>query len=262
MPKVVYISTDGMRPDALSQARTPNLHAFMRRGSFSLRACSVIPSISLPCHMSIFHAVPPERHGVLVNTYTPMARPVPSLVEVLDAMGKRCASFFSWEPLRDLSRPGLLSHSTFIAYKRNPQVADDLIVDSALPHLRSGAFDFVFLYLATIDEVGHDFGWMSERYLQQVEHVDGLVGRVLESIGPDTVVVIHSDHGGHDRNHGTPCAEDMTIPWMAAGPGIREGFEIEREIGLLDTAPTIIRILGGRPHPLWEGRAVEEIFLP
>lgn len=260
MTKVLYISTDGLRPDAIAAAHTPNFRAVMSRGAYTLAGCSVMPSISLPCHMSIFHSVPPERHGILVNTYTPMARPVPGLVEVLNDSGKRCASFISWEPLRDLSRPGSLSVSTLIAYARNPEAADVLTVQAALPYLHSGEFDFVFLYLATIDEVGHDFGWMSQRYLRQVEHVDAHLGTIMENLPADTAVLIHSDHGGHDRSHGTDSAQDMTIPWMAAGPGIRENFEIERRVSLLDTAPTITRILGVTPSVVWEGRAVEEIF--
>lgn len=260
MPKVVYISTDGMRPDAIAAANTPNLRAIMSQGAYTLAGCSVMPSISLPCHMSIFHSVPPERHGILVNTFTPMARPVPGLVEVVNDAGKRCASFISWEPLRDLSRPGRLSVSTLIAYARNPEVADDLTVNAALPYLRSGEFDFVFLYLATVDEVGHDFGWMSDRYLRQVEHIDAHLGTIMENLPADTAVVIHSDHGGHGRSHGTDRAEDMTIPWMAAGPGIRQNFQIQRPVSLLDTAPTISRLLGVPPSPMWEGRVVDEIF--
>ena len=260
MPRVLYISSDGMRPDAIAAARTPNLRSLMSRGAHSLSACSVMPSISLPCHMSIFHSVPPQRHGILQNLYTPMARPVPGLIDVLYDAGKRCMSFYSWEPLRDVSRPGRLEVSSLTAYRRNPEVADDLVVRNALPYLSSGEFDFAFLYLATIDEVGHDHGWMSDRYLQQVEHADRLIGEVLGHLPADTVVLVHSDHGGHERTHGTDSAEDMNVPWLIAGPGIRENHRIEGEVSILDTAPTVARILGVEPPPQWEGRAVEEIF--
>lgn len=54
--------------------------------------------------------------------------------------------------------------------------------------------------------------------------------------------------------------EDMTIPWMVARPGIRRGYEIETPVSLLDTAPTLARVLGITPHPDWEERCVEEIF--
>lgn len=258
MSRVVYISTDGMRPDALTPARTPNLEALIRRGSFTPSARSVMPSISLPCHMSIFHSVPPSRHGIVVNTFQPMARPVPGLIEVLSTAGKRCATFFSWEPLRDLCRPGHLAVSTLIAYDRNPEVADDLVVREALPYIAAGEHDFVFLYLATIDEVGHDAGWMSEPYLRQVERADTLIGSVLDVLPSDADIVIHSDHGGHGRTHGTDCDDDMTIPWLLAGPSAVAGLEIDVPVSLLDTAPTIGRLLGVQADARWEGRIVTE----
>ncbi|HEX7003702.1 MAG TPA: alkaline phosphatase family protein [Trueperaceae bacterium] len=262
MPRVLYISSDGMRPDAISAARADNLLSLMSRGAYTLGACSVMPSVSLPCHMSIFHSVPPQRHGIVQNTFTPMARPVPGLIDVLQEAGRKCCSFYSWEPLRDVSRPGRLAVSSLIAYRRNPEEADDLVVRAALPHLSSGDFDFAFLYLATMDEVGHDHGWMSERYLEQVAHADRLIGEVVESLPSDTVVLVHSDHGGHGRTHGTDAAEDMNIPWIIAGPGIRRDHRIESSVSLLDTAPTIAAILGVEPAESWEGRAVDEIFLP
>ena len=52
----------------------------------------------------------------------------------------------------------------------------------------------------------------------------------------------------------------MTIPWMAAGPNIRKGYAIQAPVSLLDTAPTIAKIMEIQPHREWEGKCVEEIF--
>lgn len=260
MSKVLYISTDGMRPDALAEAHTPNFHELMRRGSYSLSAQSVMPSVSLPCHMTIFHSVPPERHGVTTNDWTPMVKPIPGLIEVLDRAGKRCASYFSWEPLCDLSRPNSLARSIFIRYERDPEVSDRRIVDAALPQLKTGDYDFSFLYLGAIDEVGHDYGWMSKRYLEQVEHSDLLVGDILEVLPGDTFVLIHSDHGGHDRGHGSNQPEDMSIPWLVSGPSIKENYPIPEAISLLDSAPTIAHILGLKAPEAWEGKVIHSVF--
>jgi hypothetical protein len=57
------------------------------------------------------------------------------------------------------------------------------------------------------------------------------------------------------------CVEDMTIPWMAAGSGIKEGYAIQSQVSLLDTAPTIARLLELKPNHEWEGQVVEEIFI-
>lgn len=256
MPKVLYITTDGMRPDALEAAHTPTFAALMQRGSYTLQAHSVMPSITLPCHMSIFHSVPPQRHNILTNEFTPMARPVPGLFEVLKKAEKRSAKFYSWEPLRDVSRPGSLALSKFIAYDDNPEVSDQLVLETALPYLRDGEFDFTFLYFGTIDEVGHLAGWMSPRYLQQVEQIDSLLGRVLEAIPSDTTVLVMSDHGGHFRFHGTDLPEDMTVPFFALGPSIKAGKQLEESVSLLEVAPTITRLMDVPPAESWEGKAL------
>ena len=61
---VILIMIDGTRPDALDTARCPTLRGLMQRGASTMQAHSVMPSITLPCHMSIFHSVPPTRHGI------------------------------------------------------------------------------------------------------------------------------------------------------------------------------------------------------
>jgi arylsulfatase A-like enzyme len=83
---------------------------------------------------------------------------------------------------------------------------------------------------------------------------------VVDALPAGAHIIVQSDHGGHDRGHGTEMPEDMTIPWLAAGPGIRSGHPITAQVSLLDTAPTVARLLGVTPPREWEGRVVEEIF--
>jgi arylsulfatase A-like enzyme len=86
------------------------------------------------------------------------------------------------------------------------------------------------------------------------------MGTILDALPADTIYLLQSDHGGHDRTHGTDMPEDMTIPWLVAGPGIRAGHAIAAPVSLLDTAPTLARLIGFEPHREWEGRCVDEIF--
>ena len=53
------------------------------------------------------------------------------------------------------------------------------------------------------------------------------IGHVLAALaktGRESITVIGTDHGGHDRHHGTEMAEDMTIPWIISG----QAFRLER----------------------------------
>lgn len=226
---VILIMIDGARPDALDMASCPNLDALRAAGSATMQAQSVMPSVTLPCHMSIFHSVPPARHGITTNVFTPMARPLPGLIEQARAAGKRAASIHNWEPLRDVSRPEQVAYS----YYREPPLDhayDDAVGAEAVRLLREegASFDVVFLYFGSVDAAGHAFGWMSPEYLGQLQRVDGLLGRVLDAMPADATIVVQADHGGHERMHGTDMPEDMTIPWIAAGPAIRRNHRITR----------------------------------
>ena len=260
MPPVVFVMLDGVRPDALTIAECPAINSFCERGSSTLRATSVMPSITLPCHMSIFHSVPPTRHGITSNIFAPMARPLPGLVEVARSANLRVAFFYNWEQLRDVARPGNIHYSYFRDSYHNSD-GDDETIAEATRFIQREHPDFAFVYIGTVDSTGHAHGWMSDKYLKQLEHVDKLLDSLFASIPSDYTLIVQSDHGGHDRHHGTDSPEDMTIPWMAAGPNIRKGYTIQSPVSLLDTAPTIAKILGVQPHSEWEGKCVEEIFI-
>lgn len=188
--------------------------------------------------------------------------PVAWIDRTARAAGKRAASIHNWEPLRDVSRPEQVAYS----YYREPPLDhayDDAVGAEAVRLLREegASFDVVFLYFGSVDAAGHAFGWMSPEYLGQLQRVDGLLGRVLDAMPADATIVVQADHGGHERMHGTDMPEDMTIPWIAAGPAIRRNHRITAPVSLLDTAPTLARALGIAPHAAWEGRIIEEIFI-
>ena len=166
--KVILISIDGMRPDGVMQCGNPFVEEMMRMGSYTLTAQTVLPSVTLPCHMSMFHSVPPTRHGIGTNTYTPMVRPLNGLFEQIAAAGGVSAMYYGWEPLRDVARPGSLKFAGYLnAYAED--ATDGKLTDLALDRMEKSRPDFVFLYMVETDEKGgHDNGWMSPAYLGYV----------------------------------------------------------------------------------------------
>lgn len=256
---VILVTLDGVRPDAVQQAPTPHLDRMMGTGAYTLGARSVMPTMTLPCHMSIFHSVPPSRHGILDNAYHPLARPVPGLFEALHGAGKRCAMVYGWELLRDVARPLSLEYAHFQRLDfANLAASDEPLVDVAVALIAGGAFDFIFVYIGAPDEIGHAHGWMSAAYLQQVVIADGQVGRLLAAMRAEDTLLVEADHGGHDRTHGTDAPEDMLIPWLLWGRGVRASVPIAAPVSLLDTAPTVAALLGVPPPQAWEGTPVRE----
>lgn len=259
MSKVFFIMVDGLRPDALYKGYSPHIDQLFQSGASTLNAQSVFPSVTLPCHMSIFHSVPPTRHGVTSNVWTPMARPLPGMIELMT--GLHTAFFYSWEPLRNLNTPETLSFSYYRCRANNTLEDSQHVARTAKAYIHDEQPDFAFVYLGATDIAGHAFGWMEDGYLQTIASEDELVGELLDSLSDDYTVILHSDHGGHDRSHGLTIPEDMTIPWGIAGSGIKSNYSIERPMSLLDTAPTIATVLGISPHPEWEGSCPMDIFV-
>ena len=81
--KVIMILMDGMRPDAFLACDHPYIHEIMKKAYYTLDGQTVMPSVTLPCHISMFHSVTPQRHGITTNVYIPMARPLNGLLEQL-----------------------------------------------------------------------------------------------------------------------------------------------------------------------------------
>jgi predicted AlkP superfamily pyrophosphatase or phosphodiesterase len=252
MKKVVLFLVDGMRPDGLVQANTPVMDKLMESGAYTLNARTVMPSMTLPCHMSLFHSVLPERHGVTTNIYTPQVRPVPGLFEVIHEAGLKAVMFHSWDELRDLARPGSI-HT--MLYSKDPQevegTGEATLIDMTVTWLSQNTFDFAFVYLGYLDVVGHAYGWMSEQYLRAISHADECIGWVLEALPENTTVLVTSDHGGHAQTHGTDSSEDMTIPLIVRFDGLKG--QLKDSISILDFAPTITKMLELKPPKEWIG---------
>ncbi|MBR2616848.1 MAG: alkaline phosphatase family protein, partial [Clostridia bacterium] len=112
--KVLMILIDGMRVDGLKSCGSPHLSFLEQRCAYTYHARSVYPSITLPCHYSITHSVPPSTHGIMNNTFTLNSDcKVEGIFEAATKAGKSCAFFYGWEPLRDIARPKALRFSTY-----------------------------------------------------------------------------------------------------------------------------------------------------
>ena len=249
MKKIMMIVVDGMRPDALTACGHPFVDTMKEEGLYTLTARTVMPSVTLPCHMSLFHSVPPERHGIMTNTYVPQVRPVQGLCEVLRAGGKASAFFYTWHELRDLTGPDSLAFSTFINL-HTYENTDNLITDRCIAYLNDNDLDFVFLYLGETDMTGHKLGWMTDEYIKTVYNAVDNIERVYNRF-KDYTIIVTADHGGHGRMHGSDMPEDMTIPLFILGEG--KGT-LPPEIGIMDIAPTIVKLLGLTPDSEWEGK--------
>ena len=255
MKKVNLILVDGMRPDAMLRCGNPYVQKLLSTSAYTLTARTVYPSVTLPAHMSMFHSVEPGRHGVTDNVFTPMARPLKGIMEQLHDR-HTTAMCYNWEELRDLCRPGNCDYSLCVSLHAYGEEASTREVCAAAEKLMADkAPDFCFTYLGWTDEQGHATGWMSPEYLHAVDESMRMVAHMIEATRDGYITILAADHGGHDRCHGTRAEEDMLIPLLIHGEGIRPG-ELQGPVSILDVAPTVVRLLGVDPAREWEGRSL------
>ena len=181
MTKVQLILVDGMRPDALALCKNPYIAQLLENSLVALNAHTVMPSVTLPCHMSLFHSVDPTRHGITTNTFMPQVRPINGLCEQLKAT-KKCGIFYNWEQLKDLAQPGSLAVSGFFAGRVfGYEEANQLVTEASINAMQRFDLDFTFTYLGWTDEAGHAHGWMGEEYL--LEEICENAGELFDDEG-------------------------------------------------------------------------------
>lgn len=262
--KVLVIVLDGCRPDGLAQAQTPHVDALWQTGAYTWTAQSVMPSFTLPTHMSMWCGVTPEKHGICTNTFNGIAA-YPSAFDLAQQAKLSTAMFYSWEYLRDLSRPGSLMMSYCRAAQSCNDGTDEIVIRAAADYMINEQPDLAFVYCGDTDLSGHDHGWMSAAYIATIERLDHALGGLLDTLGRANLrerytVLLLSDHGGHGHDHGTDAPEDMTIPWMLNGPHIRRGHQLQQPVNMIDTAATIVHLLALPIPANWDGRLVFEAF--
>lgn len=146
-------------------------------------------------------------------------------------------------------------------------------------------WDFMAVYYTAIDHFAHSFmsfhppklPWVSDADYEMFKDVmtsvyrfsDMTLHRLLQLAGPDTTVILCSDHGFQSKNnrpHFVPNEPTAPAYWhrqfgifVAAGPGIKKD---ERVYGasLLDIAPTILSVYGLPIGKDFDGRPLTEIF--
>lgn len=259
---VLLVGIDGARADAIRDHPGPAMRSLIRSGTVCWQAEAVLPSVTQVNWASILTGCSPSRHGIdrhpiSEEELSGVRVKVPTLFDLVARSGRHAAGFIGHWKLHPVesSTPGAL-------VRRSPYEAQR-VAPLAAKYIEQHRPAFCFVWFGNLDGIGHQHGWMSEPYLNGIAEIDAGIATLLGAldragIREQTLVILTSDHGGHDRGHGQGTRQDVLVPWIASGPGIRGGHEIPRPVSNLDTAPTILRALGLPIPPECDGKVVEE----
>lgn len=257
--RVIIISYDGLRPDAIELAPMPNLMELARNGAYSHTSARTIdyPATS-PSHASMLSGLCMEDHGVIYNRYF-MYMGYSKGVDVFDLAheaGLKTVMIVSKDKLRQLAEPETTDVFEIV-------YGEPAITREAVAQIDNG-FDLMFVHFAGPDNRGHKYGWMSGEYMKVLREGDEGLGAIIialkeNGLFDNTLFIITADHGGHDKNHIGLVIEDYRIPWIAYGPGV-VSKELTLPMYTMDTAATAAYALNLSLQPEWDGIPVYEAF--
>jgi len=257
--RILILSLDGFRPDAIAAAPMPALQAVMDTSAYSLTAQTILPSATLPAHASMLTGMCPAKTGVDWN-YLDLSlgyAPDPSLFSLAHAAGLQTVMLVGKEKLVQVTDPANVDSFTFVRDR-------DVVITRSLLDNFPDDFGILFVHFPTPDDMGDTYGWMSWEYLNVLQQADEAIASILRTLDDkglrdETLVIVTADHGGHDFSHYTELPADMTIPWVISGPGVVPG-ELTVPINTTDTAATAAWALGYDLPSEWDGIPVYEAF--
>lgn len=266
--RVLVVSIEGLRGDALERYSPPTLARLAREGSWTDRATTVLPTLTVPAHLSMLAGVPPEEHGIRSDRMS-----VSQEMAGLDPLF-RSARRGGAPGAAVMSREGPLSGFGEILECRQAFGLDRLTLTAAsaraalepsLEALADPEVALLFVHFPDPDIAGHAHGWLSPPYRDAVLAADSALGVLVEAATaagqPETLILVTSPHGGGGAlgpfQHGSGSPEDLLVPLLLHGPGIRAGGRLEAS-SVLDVAPTTLWALGIRSPLDYRGRVLLE----
>ncbi|GAB4543094.1 MAG: alkaline phosphatase [Anaerolineales bacterium] len=262
--RVLIVSFDGLRPDALIPAKMENLLALIQSGAYSLSAHTIMPSVTLPAHASMLVGTCPYKHIARWNEYVPENGYAmgTDIFDLVHSFGLQTVMIVGKQKLTQITEPTSLDFSAWI--DETDKIADIGSIESVSIQQANRGFNLMLVHFPDGDFAGHEYGWMSGMQLRAYRNNDKTFGKILETLKQNglydsTIIIVTSDHGGHDTTHGYDVPEDMTIPWVISGPRVKPGA-LATQINTMDTAATAAFVLGLPLPAEWDGVPVYEAF--
>jgi predicted AlkP superfamily pyrophosphatase or phosphodiesterase len=272
-PRAVILSWDGAKPDVLkdllAQGHLITLKRMEEAGCWTMDAHTIVPSLTLPSHVSMVTGLLAAGHGVTWNSDRPEKGPlkVPTMFSLAREAGLKVALIVGKTKLRLLAGPQ--GPDCQVLEKGGP--GD--VAHRAIQALKDGNPDLLFVHFGAPDAAGHDFGWgdaaaghpPSPEYEAALCACDDATGQLLAALRADprwarTLVILTADHGGVGKNHGGDSPQETTIPWVAAGGLVTARGALKVAVHTTDTAATALAALEVPIPSGWTGHPVPGVL--
>ncbi|WP_050989668.1 alkaline phosphatase family protein [Galbibacter orientalis] len=268
---VVVIGFDGLSPDGIRNASTPNFDKVIAEGASTMRARAVLPTSSSSNWASMIMGASPSQHGITSNAWNKDNFELPTVVQGEDFLFPTVFNLINKQ--KENTEIGAIYHwSDFGRLFEKSAVNFDIHADTeeqtaavASSYIKNKKPTFTFIHFDHIDHAGHEYGHGTPEYYESVTKGDKLLGEVLSAIKKagileNTLVIISSDHGGVGKGHGGESLAEIEIPFIAWGKSVKKGYEIKTPVYQYDNAATVAYALGVKTPTAWIGKPVLSLF--
>lgn len=223
----LVIGIDGVRPDALQLASTPNIDSVISTGAVTYKAfaggvlgtATQQVTFSGPGWASICTGVWTDKHGVTSNSFAGADfGNYPHFFSRIHETNPnaKLSSIVVWNQINDF----IVDDSANAADYSLETATDQEMVTAAVSHLSSTDPDVLFVHFDDVDHAGHGYGYSVDEphYMSAIEGVDTGIGSIVSAIqnrpnyaSEDWQIVITTDHGGIGNGHGGQSIDERTI---------------------------------------------------
>ncbi len=268
---VIVIGVDGMSPNGIINAKTPVMDEMMKNGAYTLNARGVLPTSSSSNWASMVAGAGPEQHGITSNGWERDDHVLPS---VTTGMEEIFPTIFSvareQQPELEIGAIyhwggfGRLIEKSALNYDNNGE-DEYATTQAAATYIQDKKPGFLFVHLDHVDHAGHHDGHKTAPYYQAVNVADSLIGQIIQAtkgagIFEKTTFIVSADHGGIGYGHGGETIDEIEIPFIVYGKGVKKGHLIKENIYTYDNAATVAFMLGVQQPYAWIGKPVKSAF--
>lgn len=278
---VILAGISGLSSVVLEQASTPVIDLLKAQGSWTLSARAQAPPTSLANWASILTSTSPSYHGVFSDDWSideGYMHPVtgyclgfPTIFSMVQTPQQSftTSAYITWSPITQLLHLQHVDQMVQIAHL-NASLADEWATGNLTSHILSQSLSSIsFIQFSQVRLAGLEFGWASQKQLAAISAVDSLLKKIRlalehQDLLIDAVIIVTADHGGCGTMDGVYGRHYLVVPWIISSysddVGIRKGHQIDMPVSSMDTASTIMYMLGLPPILQSTGRPVLEAF--
>ena len=268
---VILIGLDGLSGWGLQAAHTPCIDSLMQNGAYTYSVRTILPSVSAPNWTAMMAGVGPEgtgsidnswENGALTFPYVAMTpeKKYPTIFRILreqkpDAV---IGSIYSWGSIKNFYETDLLD--------LNEHHSDDAVVaQKSVDFIKAKKPNLMFCYFSDPDNTLHAKGHLSPDYINIIGTLDGYVRKVINAvheagIADKTLIMLMSDHGGIYYGHGGNSYEELHVPFIFSGKGVKKNYHIRQQMYVYDMAANVAYALGLTPPQQWTGRPTKAAY--